>query len=88
MDAMLEYEAMKREMSERVKSYYVRQNTKRQWIVDATTVIEQEVVVYADTREEAIEQAKKDIANNKKNVYSDIKSSDILDIIEVQKNGI
>ena len=85
---MLEYEAMKREMSERVKSYYVRQNTKRQWIVDATTVIEQEVVVYADTREEAIEQAKKDIANNKKNVYSDIKSSDILDIIEVQKNGI
>jgi len=88
MDAMLEYEAMKREMSERVKSYYARQNTKRQWIVDATTVIEQEVVVYADTREEAIEQAKKDIANNKKNVYSDIKSSDILDIIEVQRNGI
>jgi len=88
MDAMLEYEAMKREMSERVKSYYTRQNTKRQWIVDATTVIEQEVVVYADTREEAIEQAKKDIANNKKNVYSDIKSSDILDIIEVQRNGI
>ena len=88
MDAMLEYEAMKREMSERVKSYYVRQNTKRQWIVDATTVIEQEVVVYADTKEEAIEQAKKDIANNKKNVYSDIKSSDILDIIEVQRNGI
>ena len=85
---MLEYEAMKREMSERVKSYYVRQNTKRQWIVDATTVIEQEVVVYADTKEEAIEQAKKDIANNKKNVYSDIKSSDILDIIEVQRNGI
>jgi len=88
MDAMLEYEAMKREMNERVKDYYVKQDKQRQWVVDATTVIEQEVVVYADTREEAIEQAKKDIANNKKNVYSDIKSSDILDIIEVQKNGI
>jgi len=88
MDAMLEYEAMKREMSERVKSYYARQNRKRQWIVDATTVIEQEVVVWAYTKEEAIEQARKDIANNKKNVYSDIKSSDILDIIEVQRNGI
>ena len=87
-EAMIEYQAMKREMNERVKSYYARQNKKRQWIVDATTVIEQEVVVYADTREEAIEQAKKDIANNKKNVYSDIKSSDILDIIEVQRNGI
>ena len=88
MDAMLEYEAMKREMNERVKDYYVKQDKQRQWVVDATTVIEQEVVVYADTKEEAIEQAKKDIANNKKNVYSDIKSSDILDIIEVQRNGI
>jgi len=88
MDAMLEYEAMKREMNERVKDYYVKQDKQRQWVVDATTVIEQEVVVWAYTKEEAIEQAKKDIANNKKNVYSDIKSSDILDIIEVQKNGI
>ena len=88
MDAMLEYEAMKREMSERVKSYYTRQNTKRQWIVDATTVIEQEVVVYADTKEEAIEQARKDIAKGNNNVYDDNKKINILDIIEVQKNGI
>lgn len=87
-EAMLEYEAMKREMNERVQNYYIKQDKKRQWIVDATTVIEQEVVVWAHSKEEAIEQAKKDIANNKNNVYSDIKSSDILDIIEVQRNGI
>ena len=88
MDAMLEYEAMKREEAERVRNYYAKQNRKRQWIVDATTVVEQEVVVWAYSKEEAIEQAKKDIANNKKNVYSDTKLTNILDIIEVQKNGI
>lgn len=88
MDAMLEYEAMKREEAERVRNYYAKQDRKRQWIVDATTVVEQEVVVWAYSKEEAIEQAKKDIANNKKNVYSDTKLTNILDIIEVQKNGI
>ena len=88
MDAMLEYEAMKREEAERVRNYYVKQDRQRQWIVDATTVIEQEVVVWAHSKEEAIEQAKKDIANNRKNVYNDTKSSEILDIIEVKRNGI
>ena len=84
---MLEYEAMKREESERVRNYYAKQDKQRQWIVDATTIIEQEVVVWAYSKEEAIEQAKKDIANNKNNVYSDIKSSNILDIIEVKSNA-
>ena len=88
MDAMLEYEAMKREMNERVKNYYVKQNKQRQWVVDATTVIEQEVVVWAYTKEEAIEQARKDIAKGSNNVYDDNKKINILDIIEVQKNGI
>jgi hypothetical protein len=88
MDAMLEYEAMKREMNERVKNYYVKQNKQRQWVVDATTVIEQEVVVWAYTKEEAIEQARKDIAKGNNNVYDDNKKINILDIIEVQKNGI
>ena len=88
MDAMLEYEAMKREEAERVRNYYIKQDRQRQWIVDATTVIEQEVVVWAHSKEEAIEQAKKDIANNRKNVYNDTKSSEILDIIEVKRNGI
>ena len=88
MDAMLEYEAMKREMNERVKNYYVKQDKQRQWVVDATTVIEQEVVVWAYTKEEAIEQAKKDIAKGNNNVYDDNKKINILDIIEVQKNGI
>jgi hypothetical protein len=88
MDAMLEYEAMKREMNERVKNYYVKQDRQRQWVVDATTVIEQEVVVWAYTKEEAIEQAKKDIAKGSNNVYDDNKKINILDIIEVQKNGI
>jgi len=88
MDAMLEYEAMKREMNERVKDYYVKQDKQRQWVVDATTVIEQEVVVWAYTKEEAIEQARKDIAKGNNNVYDDNKKINILDIIEVQKNGI
>lgn len=88
MDAMLEYEAMKREMNERVKNYYVKQDKQRQWVVDATTVIEQEVVVWAYTKEEAIEQARKDIAKGNNNVYDDNKKINILDIIEVQKNGI
>ena len=88
MDAMLEYEAMKREESERVRNYYVKQNKQRQWVVDATTVIEQEVVVWAYTKEEAIEQARKDIAKGNNNVYDDNKKINILDIIEVQKNGI
>ena len=88
MDAMLEYEAMKREETERVRNYYVKQNKQRQWVVDATTVIEQEVVVWAYTKEEAIEQAKKDIAKGNNNVYDDNKKINILDIIEVQKNGI
>ena len=88
MDAMLEYEAMKREESERVRNYYAKQDKQRQWIVDATTVIEQEVVVWAYTKEEAIEQAKKDIAKGNNNVYDDNKKINILDIIEVQKNGI
>ena len=88
MDAMLEYEAMKREEAERVRNYYVKQNKQRQWVVDATTVIEQEVVVWAYTKEEAIEQAKKDIAKGNNNVYDDNKKINILDIIEVQKNGI
>jgi len=85
---MLEYEAMKREMNERVKDYYVKQDKQRQWVVDATTVIEQEVVVWAYTKEEAIEQARKDIAKGNNNVYDDNKKINILDIIEVQKNGI
>ena len=94
MDAMLEYEAMKREMNERVKDYYVKQDKKRQWVVDATTVIEQEVVVWAYTKEDAIELARKSIANNSPNVYDDNKKINILDIIEVynsqqgKKNGI
>lgn len=88
MDAMLEYEAMKREEAERVRNYYVKQNKQRQWVVDATTVIEQEVVVWAYTKEEAIEQARKDIAKGNNNVYDDNKKINILDIIEVQKNGI
>ena len=88
MDAMLEYEAMKREEAERVRNYYVKQNKQRQWLVDATTVIEQEVVVWAYTKEEAIEQARKDIAKGNNNVYDDNKKINILDIIEVQKNGI
>lgn len=85
---MLEYEAMKREEAERVRNYYVKQNKQRQWVVDATTVIEQEVVVWAYTKEEAIEQARKDIAKGNNNVYDDNKKINILDIIEVQKNGI
>ena len=88
MDAMFEYEAMKREEAERVKKYYEKQLTQRQWVVDATTVIEQEVVVWAYTKEEAIEQARKDIAKGNNNVYDDNKKINILDIIEVQKNGI
>jgi hypothetical protein len=87
MDAMLEYEAMKREMNERVKDYYVKQNKQRQWVVDATTVIEQEVVVWAYTKEEAIEQARKDIAKGNNNVYDDNKKINILDIIEVKSNA-
>ena len=87
MDAMLEYEAMKREMSERVKDYYVKQDKQRQWVVDATTVIEQEVVVWAYTKEEAIEQARKDIAKGNNNVYDDNKKINILDIIEVKSNA-
>ena len=86
MDAMLEYEAMKREEAERVRNYYVKQNKQRQWVVDATTVIEQEVVVWAYTKEEAIEQARKDIAKGNNNVYDDNKKINILDFIEVQTN--
>ncbi len=85
---MLEYEAMKREEAERVKKYYEKQLTQRQWIVDASTNVNYEVVVWAHTKEEAIAKARESLKTNDDNVYEDYGEIKIDDIMEVQKNGI
>ena len=88
MDAMLEYEAMKREEAERVKNYYAKQNRQRQWIVDASSTVNFEVVVWANTKEEAIAKAKESLKTNDDNVYEDYGEIKIDDIMEVHQNGI
>ena len=88
MDAMLEYEAMKREEAERVKNYYAKQNKQRQWIVDASSVVNFEVVIWADSKDEAIAKARVSLSNNDDNVYEDYGEIKIDDIMEVNQNGI
>lgn len=83
MDAMLEYEAMKREEAERVRKHYEKQCTQRQWIVDASTNVNYEVVVWAHTKEEAIIKARESLKTNDDNVYEDYGEIKIDDIMEV-----
>ena len=94
MDAMTEYKAMMREEKERLKQYYqlhqpieVESNIgKQQWIVDASTVVNFEVIVEANNKDEAIAKAKASLNAHDSNVYEDYGDIKIDDAIEIQ-NG-
>jgi|DEB0MinimDraft_4_1074332.scaffolds.fasta_scaffold04865_4 hypothetical protein len=93
MDAMMEYKAMMREEKERLKQYYQSQQPevksnigKQQWIVDASTVVNFEVIVEASNKDEAIAKAKASLNAHDSNVYEDYGDIKIDDAIEIQ-NG-
>lgn len=89
MDAMMEYKAMRREEKERVKQYYQAQEPKvksNQWIVDASTFVNFEVIVKASNKQEAIAKAKASLDAHDSNVYEDYGVIKIDDAIEIQ-NG-
>jgi hypothetical protein len=94
MDAMLEYKAMMREEKERLRKYYIESSqsevkskiSKQQWIVDASAVVNFEVVVEASNVDEAIAKAKASLDAHDSNVYEDYGDIKIDDAIEI-KNG-
>ena len=101
MDAMMEYKAMMREEKERLRKHYVEASeafiqsqqpevkskiNKQQWIVDASAVVNFEVVVEASNIDEAIAKAKASLDAHDSNVYEDYGDIKIDDAIEI-KNG-
>lgn len=100
MDAMMEYKAMMREEKERLQKYNIESEafiqsqqpeveskiSKQQWIVDASAVVNFEVVVEASNIEEAIAKARASLDAHDSNVYEDYGDIKIDDAIEI-KNG-
>lgn len=100
MDAMMEYKAMMREEKERLRKYNIESEAfiqsqqpeveskidKQQWIVDASAVVNFEVVVEASNIEEAIAKARASLDAHDSNVYEDYGDIKIDDAIEI-KNG-